>query len=115
MDDNQTQAAAPQQVVNAPAGLDVSNVKAPKKDNRIQTEDVLATKGLSWEDYGLSHDLRLGLYELGFEKPSPIQEECIPIALQGKNIIARAKNGTGKTGAYSIPLVERIDTSKDTI
>jgi ATP-dependent RNA helicase DDX6/DHH1 len=95
--------------------LDVSNVKAPKKDTRIQTDDVLGTKGLNFSDFNLSQDLQLGLYELGFEKPSPIQEECIPIALQGKNIIARAKNGTGKTGAYSIPLVERIDTSKDTI
>lgn len=44
-----------------------------------------------------------------------MQEDCIPIALEGKNIIARAKNGTGKTGSYSIPLVEKIDTSKDTI
>lgn len=42
---------------------------------------------------------------MGFENPSPIQEETIPIALGGKNIIARAKNGTGKTAAYSIPLI----------
>lgn len=37
------------------------------------------------------------------------------MALDGKNIIARAKNGTGKTGAYSIPLVEKVDTTKDAI
>ena len=42
---------------------------------------------------------------MGFEFPSPIQEETIPIALNNKNIIARAKNGTGKTAAYSIPLI----------
>ena len=52
---------------------------------------------------------------MGFEHPSPIQEEAIPFALEGRNIIARAKNGTGKTGSYSIPLIEKIDTSKNQI
>ena len=52
---------------------------------------------------------------MGFEFPSPIQEETIPLALKHKNIIARAKNGTGKTGAYSIPLIEQVDTSKNEI
>lgn len=54
----------------------------------------------------------MGIYEKGFEKPSPVQEEVIPYALGGKHIIARAKNGTGKTGAYVIPILEKIDTSK---
>jgi len=49
---------------------------------------------------------------MGYEKPSPIQEEAIPLALAGKSIIARAKNGTGKTGAFSIPTLEKCDTSK---
>jgi ATP-dependent RNA helicase DDX6/DHH1 len=50
---------------------------------------------------------------MGFEFPSPIQEETIPFALQGKNIIARAKNGTGKTAAYAIPLIQKVDVSKN--
>lgn len=92
----------------------------------------------------------MGIYEKGFEKPSPIQEESIPIALTGRDILARAKNGTGtgkdsnlwavpprnvaapcsghelcrldvssrfagKTAAFTIPLLERIDTSKNEI
>lgn len=48
----------------------------------------------------------------GWEKPSPIQEESIPKALLGVDVLARAKNGTGKTGAYSIPVLQRIDTKK---
>ena len=48
----------------------------------------------------------------GFEKPSPIQEEAIPLALAGRNILARAKNGTGKTGSFCIPCLEKIDTTK---
>ena len=48
---------------------------------------------------------------MGYEFPSPIQEETIPNALERKNIIAKAKNGTGKTAAYGIPLCEKINTS----
>ena len=57
----------------------------------------------------------MGIYEKGFEKPSPIQEAAIPIALTGRNILARAKNGTGKTGAFVIPTLEKIDNTKDYI
>ena len=38
----------------------------------------------------------MGIYTAGFEKPSPIQEEAIPMALTGRDVLARAKNGTGK-------------------
>merc|ERR1711970_955749 len=60
-------------------------------------------------------ELLMGIFEKGWEKPSPIQEASIPIALSGRDILARAKNGTGKTGAYTIPLLEQIDTTKDII
>ena len=50
----------------------------------------------------------MGIFEKGWEKPSPIQEASIPIALSGKDVLARAKNGTGKTGAYSIPVLEQV-------
>ena len=56
-----------------------------------------------------------GIFEMGFELPSPIQEQAIPKIMNGENIIAKAKNGTGKTAAYSIPLVEKIDTSLNKI
>lgn len=42
-----------------------------------------------------------------------LQEESIPIALSGRDILARAKNGTGKSGAYLIPMLERIDIKKN--
>jgi len=78
-------------------------------------QDVLDTKGHEFEDYCLRRDLLIGIFEKGWEKPSPIQEASIPIALAGRDILARAKNGTGKTGAYIIPLLERIDTSKNAV
>lgn len=51
----------------------------------------------------------MGIFEAGFEKPSPIQEETIPVALTGRDILARAKNGTGKTAAFVIPTLERVN------
>ena len=86
-----------------------SNLKAPKKDEREQTEDVTATKGLEFEDFYIKRELMMGIFEAGFEKPSPIQEETIPVALTGRDILARAKNGTGKTAAFVIPTLEKIN------
>ena len=63
----------------------------------------------------MKRDLLKGIFEKGWEKPSPIQEASIPIALTGRDILARAKNGTGKTGAYTIPVLEQIDPSRDVI
>ncbi|PVU95272.1 hypothetical protein BB561_001915 [Smittium simulii] len=86
------------------------NLALPPKDTRFQTEDVTATKGNEFEDYYLKRELLMGIFEAGFEKPSPIQEESIPIALTGRDILARAKNGTGKTAAFTIPALEKIKT-----
>jgi len=57
----------------------------------------------------------MGIFEKGFEQPSPIQEETIPLALAGKDILARAKNGTGKTASFLIPALDRVDTSNNSI
>ncbi|KAK4988613.1 DExD/H-box ATP-dependent RNA helicase dhh1 [Elasticomyces elasticus] len=86
-----------------------AGLKAPVKDSRTQTEDVTATRGLDWEDFYIKRELMMGIFEAGFEKPSPIQEETIPVALTGRDILARAKNGTGKTAAFVIPTLERIN------
>ncbi|KAL2404006.1 ATP-dependent RNA helicase DHH1 [Exophiala dermatitidis] len=85
------------------------SLKLPAKDSRQQTEDVTATKGLEFEDFYIKRELMMGIFEAGFEKPSPIQEETIPVALTGRDILARAKNGTGKTAAFVIPTLERIN------
>jgi len=92
-----------------------SQLKLPPKDSRKKTSDVTDTKGCEFEDFCLKRELLMGIFEKGWEKPSPIQEASIPIALSGRDILARAKNGTGKTGAYSIPILEQIDVTKDVI
>jgi len=57
----------------------------------------------------------MGIFEAGFEKPSPIQEEAIPVALTGRDILARAKNGTGKTAAFVIPTLEKVNPKSSKI
>ncbi|KAK1290414.1 DEAD-box ATP-dependent RNA helicase 8 [Acorus calamus] len=92
-----------------------AQLKIPPQDTRYRTEDVTATKGNEFEDYFLKRELLMGIYEKGFERPSPIQEESIPIALTGSDILARAKNGTGKTAAFCIPALEKIDPDNNVI
>jgi ATP-dependent RNA helicase DDX6/DHH1 len=90
-----------------------NGLKLPPKDTRHRTSDVTDTKGCDFEDFYLKRELLMGIYEKGFDKPSPIQEESIPIALTGRDVLARAKNGTGKTASYIIPILERVDTAKN--
>lgn len=89
-----------------------AGLNLPPKDTRYKTEDVTQTKGRDFEDFFLKRELLMGIFEKGFEKPSPIQEEAIPIILQNRNVLARAKNGTGKSAAYIIPCLEKIDIEK---
>lgn len=63
----------------------------------------------------LSRELLMGIFEAGFDSPSPIQEEAIPVALTKRDILARAKNGTGKTGAFIIPSLQQVDVSRPKI
>ncbi|XP_022109362.1 ATP-dependent RNA helicase cgh-1-like [Acanthaster planci] len=92
-----------------------AGLKKPPRDARIKTSDVTNTKGNEFEDYCLSTGLLKGIFEKGWEWPSPIQEASIPMALSGHDIIARAKNGTGKTGAFTIPMLERTQVDKNEV
>ncbi|KZT71909.1 eukaryotic translation initiation factor 4A-like protein [Daedalea quercina L-15889] len=92
-----------------------ASLRPPPKDSRPQTEDVTNTKGIDFEDMYLRRELLMGIFEAGFERPSPIQEEAIPIALAKRDVLARAKNGTGKTAAFVIPSLQQIEVNKNKI
>ena len=68
-----------------------------------------ATTALSFADLGLSDSLLKTLADIGYESPSPIQAECIPVLLEGRDLIGQAQTGTGKTAAFALPLMEQID------
>jgi superfamily II DNA/RNA helicase len=66
---------------------------------------------LNFRDFEFESSLQEGLDAMGFEKPTPIQEQAIPIILQGHDLIACAQTGTGKTAAYVLPVIHRIAQS----
>jgi ATP-dependent RNA helicase DeaD len=67
----------------------------------------------TFHEMGISGHIQRAITDMGFEEASPIQEKAIPIALTGKDIIGQAQTGTGKTAAFAIPILEKVDKSKN--
>ncbi|MBF1994688.1 DEAD/DEAH family ATP-dependent RNA helicase [Serratia symbiotica] len=63
---------------------------------------------ISFADLGLSAPIISALTDLGYEKPSPIQAECIPHLLNGRDVLGMAQTGSGKTAAFSLPLLHNL-------
>ena len=63
----------------------------------------------AFKDLGLSPDIQQALDELGYEDPTPIQEQAIPELLAGHDVIGQAQTGTGKTAAFGLPLLQYLD------
>lgn len=63
---------------------------------------------MKFTDFNLSDELIAGLNDLQFKEPTPVQEQAIPIVSEGRDLIAAASTGTGKTGAFVIPIMERV-------
>ena len=66
----------------------------------------------TFEDLGVSDALRASVEALGWEQPTPIQVKSIPTGLAGSDLVGIAQTGTGKTGAFMLPSLERIETGK---
>ncbi|HEX9928145.1 MAG TPA: DEAD/DEAH box helicase [Pyrinomonadaceae bacterium] len=63
----------------------------------------------SFEQFGLSEELIKAINDVGYETPSPIQLKTIPLLLAGKDMVGQAQTGTGKTAAFALPILERLD------
>jgi len=70
---------------------------------------------VKFNSFGLSKALIKVLDEVGYETPSAIQEQCIPHLLNGHDIIGQAQTGTGKTAAFTLPLIDRIDLNNNQV
>ncbi|MDE0949123.1 MAG: DEAD/DEAH box helicase [Candidatus Thioglobus sp.] len=70
---------------------------------------------VNFKSFGLSDALIKVLDEVGYETPSAIQEQCIPYLLNGHDVIGQAQTGTGKTAAFALPLIDRIDISTNQV
>ncbi len=74
----------------------------------MQTEVNIET---TFSEFDLNENLIKAITDLGYEMPSPIQRKTIPLLLEGKDIIGQAQTGTGKTAAFALPVLQKIDTT----
>ena len=70
---------------------------------------------VTFYELGLNNQVIQATLNMGFEEATPIQAGTIPIAMNGRDLIAQAQTGTGKTAAYGIPMVERIMANSEQI
>src|SRR5258707_11740654 len=66
----------------------------------------------SFRDLALSEPVLLALADVGYESPSPIQAQTIPVLLAGKDMLGQAHTGTGKTAAFALPALTKIDLAR---
>ncbi len=63
---------------------------------------------MSFDKFNLQDEVLDGLRDMGFEKPTPIQEACVPLIMEGRDVLASAQTGTGKTAAFAIPILHNL-------
>jgi len=66
----------------------------------------------TFRDFNISEKTLQAIGDMGFEEPTPIQASTIPPLLEGRDITGQAQTGTGKTAAFGIPAIERVDTGR---
>ena len=75
----------------------------------FENEIVDETKELRYEDANIDKRILRAVTEMGFENMTPIQKQAIPVLMEGRDVIGQAQTGTGKTAAFGIPLLQRVD------
>lgn len=68
----------------------------------------MTTENISFSDLGLAPEILQALTEFGYSTPTPIQAQAIPVALEGRDLMAGAQTGTGKTAAFALPLLQKL-------
>ncbi len=72
------------------------------------TQNQPATSAVRFTDFGLSPDILRALADQGYEHPTPIQAQAIPVVLQGRDVMGAAQTGTGKTAGFSLPIIQQL-------
>src|SRR3954451_22500498 len=68
-----------------------------------------------FDSLGLAEPILAALHDVGYENPSPIQEQAIPELLAGRDVIGQAQTGTGKTAAFGLPMIQFVDPSDEEV
>ena len=92
----------------------VDNLQQSENDGEPPKPELPSTEAAeitskSFEDLGVIESLCEACVALGYRSPTPIQEQAIPLALQGRDIIGLAETGSGKTAAFALPILQGMD------
>ena len=68
---------------------------------------------MTFEQLGLTEELLKAVTEQGYITPTPVQQKAIPLILEGRDILAGAQTGTGKTASFTLPLLQRLAENSD--
>ena len=79
--------------------------------NQLSTENAVLPVQTSFDAFALSDGLKRAVVELGYATPTPIQVQAIPVVLEGRDILAAAQTGTGKTAAFALPVLQLLTAS----
>ncbi|EME30650.1 ATP-dependent RNA helicase DEAD [Galdieria sulphuraria] len=106
----QTSHQTDQSIANLSAGPESKeSIKKRRKDYEYSSERMQLMMGDStFLQLGISRPLLVAIRQLGWEVPTPIQDKVIPLALVGRDICASAVTGSGKTGAFAVPILEKL-------
>lgn len=109
----------PSAVEESPAGSSPVPDSAPLIASASATPSAGGSAGLArpdeettFADLGIDADVLRALSDVGYETPSPIQAETIPLLLDGRDVVGLAQTGTGKTAAFAVPILSRIDPGR---
>lgn len=95
-----------------PAGQD--KPRRPKKEFIAPSEPIEVPVEIpTFGELGLDDAIVRAITELGFERPTPIQARAIPVLLEGGDLIGQAQTGTGKTAAFALPIIQKIDAARN--
>ena len=99
----------------ARAAAEAAEAEADPAEPLDHVDDVETPKGPGFEVFALRPDVLESVAEQGFEEPTPIQFAAIPPLLEGRDVVGQAQTGTGKTAAYALPMLQRIDPARQTV
>jgi ATP-dependent RNA helicase DeaD len=88
--------------------------KYPERPEQ-RAPSILGVKMTTFAELGLSEPILEALRDVGYEQPSPIQAQAIPLLLQGLDVIGQAQTGSGKTAAFGLPMIQYVDATEQEV
>ncbi len=91
----------------------IGTALAKKRRKKTEQQAITSSPDAKFTDFPLSETMLEALRKASYQQPTPIQAGVIPLALEGTDIVGQARTGTGKTAAFSIPIIERLERTGD--